>query len=167
MTQVFVSIGSNIDREIHIQQSLQELEQAFGPLVVSSIYESEAEGFEGESFYNLVVKFDTDLAIEEVLKTLKEIETRHGRGVGSHKFAPRTLDLDLILYGDKVLRNAKTGRMIVPRDDILRYAFVLEPLAEIAPDLLHPVEKKTFQALWKAFDPAKIRQKKVSLPSSS
>ncbi len=161
MTQVFVSIGSNIERETHIRKALTELEQAFGPLTVSSIYESEAEGFEGEPFYNLVIKFETDLAIEEVLKKLKEIETRHGRSVGSHKFAPRTLDLDLILYGDKILRNAKTGRMIVPRDDILRYAFVLQPLAEIAPDRLHPIEKKTFQALWKSFDPAKIRQKKL------
>ncbi len=161
MAKVFVSVGSNLERERHIPQAIKELEEVFGPLTVSSVYESEAEGFEGPPFHNLVVAFDTDMTVEQVYEILKQIEHRHGRGPGSRKFASRTLDLDLILYGDLVLEDPKSGRQLLPRDDILRYAFVLEPLAEIAPRLRHPLLKKTYQELWQAFDRNQIRQKRL------
>ncbi len=161
MAKVFVSIGSNLERERHIPEAIKELEEAFGPLVVSSIYESEAEGFEGPPFHNLVVAFDTELAVEEVYEALKKIEQCHGRGPGSRKFASRTLDLDLILYDDLVLNDPESGKHMLPRDDILRYAFVLEPLAEIAPEGRHPVLGKTYLELWHSFDREQIRQKKL------
>ncbi len=161
MTKVFVSIGSNLERERHIPQALEELEKAFGPLQVSSIYESEAEGFEGPPFHNLVAAFETGLPVEKVYETLKEIEQRHGRGPGSRKFASRTLDLDLILYGDLILKDPADGRQLLPRGDILRYAFVLEPLAEIAPERRHPVLGKTYRELWRSFDRGRIRQRKL------
>ncbi|HEB78081.1 MAG TPA: 2-amino-4-hydroxy-6-hydroxymethyldihydropteridine diphosphokinase [Methylothermaceae bacterium] len=161
MPKVFVSVGSNVERERHIPDALRELEETFGPLTVSSIYESEAEGFTGPPFYNLVVAFDTDLPLEAVMEQLKQIEQRHGRSSRDRKFTSRTLDLDLILYGDEIVTDAETGKLLVPRDDIVRYAFVLEPLAEIAPDQKHPVLGKTYRQLWQAFDRSKIRQRRL------
>ncbi len=161
MIKAFVSIGSNLERERHILQALTELEESFGRLSVSSVYESEAEGFEGPPFYNLVVGFDTDLPLAKVLEQLKQIECRHGRSPQSRKFASRTLDLDLILYGDLVLKDPKSGRLLLPREDILRYAFVLEPLAEIAPDLRHPISGETYRALWQTFDRRRVKQKRL------
>ncbi len=161
MAKVFISIGSNLERERHIPAAIEDLERTFGPLMISSIYESEAEGFEGPPFHNLVVAFETGLAVETVYEKLKQIECRHGRGPGSRKFVSRTLDLDLILYGDLVLKDPQTGKQLLPRDDILRYAFVLEPLAEIVPELRHPILQKTYRELWQAFDRSKIRQKKI------
>ncbi len=162
MPRVFVAVGSNIDREKHIPQALQELRDRFGPLLCSSLYESEAEGFEGPPFYNLVVAFETDLPFEGVEPILKEIERRHGRGAEQRKFRSRTLDLDLLLYGDQVLH--RNGRVVVPHGDILRYAFVLEPLAEIAPEMEHPLLRKSFAELWQAFDKRRARQKRRPNP---
>ncbi len=161
MPKVFVSVGSNVERERHIPAALRELEETFGPLTVSSIYESEAEGFTGPPFHNLVVAFDTDLPLETVLEELKRIEQRHGRSPRERKFASRTLDLDLILYGDRVVEDPETGRRIVPREDILRYAFVLEPLAEIAPEGKHPLLGKTYRRLWQEFDRRRVRQRRL------
>lgn len=160
MPRVYLSIGSNLERERHIPSTLRELEEIFGPLTISSIYESEAEGFEGPPFHNLVVGFDTDLPLEKAQERLKSIEQRHGRSPNDRKFVSRTLDLDLILYGDLILKDPG-GKTLLPRDDILRYAFVLEPLAEIAPDLKHPVLKKSYRQLWQSFDRRKVRQRRL------
>jgi len=161
MVKVFVSIGSNLERERHLPEAIQEMEKAFGPLTVSSIYESEAEDFEGPSFHNLVVAFETDLSVEEVQRLFKQIEQRHGRSPRDRKFVSRTLDLDLLLYGDLILDDPKTGKRLLPREDILLYAFVLEPLAEIAPQQQHPILGKSYQELWQSFDRSKVRQRKL------
>lgn len=155
----FISIGSNIDKEIHIPSSLKALRKLFGELVVSSIYESEPVGFVGDSFHNLIVQFDSDLPAKAVAKLLKQIELDHGRSKESQKFSARTLDLDLILYGDQIISD---GRLQIPRDEIERYAFVLEPLSEIASDLTHPVSKLSYGDLWRNFDKRDLRQTKLS-----
>jgi 2-amino-4-hydroxy-6-hydroxymethyldihydropteridine diphosphokinase len=155
----YISIGSNIDKEIHIPASLIALEQLFGTLTVSSIYESEAVGFSGNVFHNLIVGFDSELDVKSVAKQLRQIELANGRERDSQKFSPRTLDLDLILYGDLIISD---GRLQIPRDEIERYAFVLEPLAEIAPTLHHPVSGISYRKLWQAFDKTNLKQHKLN-----
>lgn len=164
MTRGYISIGSNIDKETHIPASLKALENCFGKLTVSSIYESEAVGFSGDSFYNLIVGFDSDLDVKTVAKQLRQIELDHGRSRNSEKFSPRTLDLDLILYGDIILND---GRLQIPRDEIERYAFVLEPLAEIAPTLRHPISHMSYQDLWAQFDKSNLKQWRIPATQAS
>ncbi|MDD4915349.1 MAG: 2-amino-4-hydroxy-6-hydroxymethyldihydropteridine diphosphokinase [Methylococcales bacterium] len=158
MTTGYISVGSNIDKETHIPSSLAALRRQLGRLRVSSIYETEAVGFVGAKFHNLIVAFDSELSAKEVAKLLRQIELDHGRLRDAPKFSPRTLDLDLVLYGDQVISD---GRLRIPRDEIERYAFVLEPLAEIAPDALHPISRQSYAQLWALFDKRGLQQHKV------
>ena len=149
MPRVFVGIGSNIDRETSVRAGVVDLRGKYGELQLSSVYESEAVGFEGDAFYNLVAAFDTSDSVDQVIKTLAEIEETHGRQRGSERFSSRTLDLDLLLYGDLV---ASGEGYHVPRDEIPRYAFVLWPLSELEPAMKHPQTGETFLAMWEDFD---------------
>ena len=160
----YISIGSNIDKETNIPSSLNALRQHLGEITVSSVYETEPVGFIGDSFYNLVVRFHSKLSAKEVAKTLRQIELEHGRSRDSQKFSSRTLDLDLILYGDQIISD---GRLQIPRDEIERYAFVLEPLAEIAGDEKHPISSKSYRELWDHFDKSNLLRKIVALPATS
>jgi 2-amino-4-hydroxy-6-hydroxymethyldihydropteridine diphosphokinase len=148
MARVYVSIGSNIDRVRNIALALQRLGDEYGPLLRSSVFESAAVGFDSAPFYNLVVGFDTELPPQDVQEQLYEIEAASGRE-RTDTLTARTLDLDLLLYDDLVLDG---GRLKLPRADITRYAFVLYPLAEIAPDARHPVSGERYADMWAAFD---------------
>ena len=149
MARVYVSIGSNIETEKNILASIKALRDHFGELDVSNVYETKAIGFEGDNFHNLVVGFDSDESPLEISQVLKQIEADHGRTRGKEKYEPRTLDLDQILYGDLVMQMEGVN---VPHPDIMRYNFVLKPLAEVAGDVLHPEEEKTLKELWEAFE---------------
>ena len=149
MPQVYLSIGSNIERERYIRAALIELEARYGQLNISSVYESEAVGFEGDNFYNLVVAFSSEQTVDELTGELHKIELRNGRTRQDERFVSRTLDIDLLLYGDEVI---KEGKLQLPRDEITRYAFVLQPLAEIAPDAIHPTLGQRYDELWQQFD---------------
>lgn len=148
-TSVYVSAGSNIEPEKYLGQALRDMRQCFGPLSRSSVYRTTPVGFDGDDFLNLVVAFDTRLAAADVVAELDGIEIRAGRLRDPERRASRTLDLDLLLYGDSIVDGPG---LRLPRSDILDYAFVLGPLAELAPDLVHPVERVTMQALWDSFD---------------
>ena len=154
----FISIGSNIDKDIHIPSSLNSIKKLFGKIICSSLFETEAVGFEGENFHNLIVQFDSPLDAQDIAKRLKQIEHEHGRTRDDRKYAARTLDLDLILHGDLIL---DANNLQIPRDEIERYAFVLEPLAEIAPCFLHPVSHKSYAQLWDEYDKTNLKQNKI------
>ena len=149
MPLAYISIGSNIEPALNVKSSLQALIREFGDLEISKTYQTEAMGFEGDDFYNLVVSFPSELDVKVIAKTLRDIEVEHGRTRRCQKFSSRTLDLDLILYGDLIIDD---GRLQIPRDEIMTYAFVLEPLAEIAPNLIHPISHKNYAELWQVFD---------------
>ncbi|MDP6184170.1 MAG: 2-amino-4-hydroxy-6-hydroxymethyldihydropteridine diphosphokinase [Gammaproteobacteria bacterium] len=148
MARIYVGVGSNIDPEPNIASGLAALEARFGTLIISSIYATAAVGFDGDEFYNLVVGFDSDDDVYAIFDALKSIESMHGRNHDEPKYSSRSLDLDLLTYDERVLRDQKIS---IPREDILKYAFVLKPLAEIAPDTRHPVTGVMYRESWNHF----------------
>lgn len=149
MSVVYVSVGSNIDREYNLRSGVKALTAAFGELTLSSVYDSQAVGFEGHAFYNLVAAFETDDDVYAVNKLFAQIERDHKRTRKHRGMVPRTLDLDLLLFDDLILNE---DGLKLPRDEITRYAFVLGPLAEIAGDRRHPFNGKRISILWDNFD---------------
>jgi len=151
MARAYVSIGTNIDREHNVASALAALGREYGSLEQSRTYESQAVGFSGDLFYNLVVAFVTGQSPQQVSAVLKSIEDAQGRDRRGGKFSNRSLDLDLLLYDDLIIDQPG---LILPRSEILEYAFVLRPLAEIAGDSKHPVTGVSFAAMWQQFDAA-------------
>ncbi len=149
MARVYISIGSNIDRQKKVLLALDALYEWFGELVLSPVYESEAVGFVGEPFLNLVVGVDTGLSVRELSVRFKQLEADNGRRRDVPKFSGRTLDLDILTYDDQV---GQVDGVELPRGEILRNAFVLKPLADVAPDDRHPVTGQTYAQLWAAYD---------------
>ncbi|HIE55578.1 MAG TPA: 2-amino-4-hydroxy-6-hydroxymethyldihydropteridine diphosphokinase [Chromatiaceae bacterium] len=145
MTRAWISVGSNIEPERNVREAVDALRREFGELVISPVYRTRAEGFEGEDFLNLVVGIDTALSPERVRERLRRIEDEQGRRRSTEKFAPRTLDLDLLTWGGLV--DPDLG---LPRDEILKYAFVLGPLADVAPDETCPGTARTYASLWQS-----------------
>jgi 2-amino-4-hydroxy-6-hydroxymethyldihydropteridine diphosphokinase len=159
MAQIFISIGSNINKEHYIKAALAILPTHFENVTYSSIFESESVGFEGNNFYNLVAAATTDLPLGEVCALLKQIEREHGRTPADKKFSPRTLDLDLLFFDDVICDSPAQ----LPRDEITKNAFVLWPLAEVAGEFLHPVENKSVAQLWQEYDKTKQKLWKVGI----
>lgn len=149
MSTVYVSIGSNIDKETNIKGCLHALAENFGALELSKIYESEAVGFNGDNFFNLVAKFETALSVADLNTRLKAIEDQYGRERSGPKFSGRTLDIDILTYDDLI---GIIDGVELPRDEITKNAFVLLPLSEIAPNTLHPEQLVSYARLWFFFD---------------
>lgn len=141
MIQAYVSLGSNVRAEANICSCTHYLQARFRQVISSAVYRTPAIGFKGDPFLNSVIGFATSMPVAELRTYLRELEAIHGRVRSTDKFAPRTLDLDLLLYGDTVLDTAEN----LPHRDILQYAFVLYPLAEIAPNQQHPVLRQELQ----------------------
>lgn len=149
MATIYISLGSNINREQNTRAGINALKQAFGKLRLSSVYESEAVGFDGDAFYNMVIACEVSTPVQQTNQILREIEDANGRDRSGPKFSSRTLDLDLLLYDDLILDE---HGLKLPRGEILKNAFVLWPLAEIAPQLKHPKTATCYADLWAAFD---------------
>lgn len=149
MTQVFVSVGSNQQPRQYVPMALVALQSEFSPVVRSPVYESVAVGFEGEDFINLVVSFETGLSLSKLAGKLDQIEQVCGRKRGEQRFTSRTMDLDLLLYGDLLRHDEEHD---IPRDEIVRYAFVLKPLSQLAPEYIHPELGVSFSRLWQERD---------------
>ncbi|MEJ0085508.1 MAG: 2-amino-4-hydroxy-6-hydroxymethyldihydropteridine diphosphokinase [Pseudomonadota bacterium] len=149
MTAVYVAAGSNVDPEPNLVRACAEIAQTWPDARFSRAYRNAAVGFEGPEFINLVVGFTTDQSLREVLARLHAIEIACGRPRNAPKWASRTMDLDILLYGDLI---EKTAEYTVPRPDLIRRPFMLGPMAEIAPEVTHPVSHKTMAELWREFD---------------
>ena len=148
MTWSWISIGSNIDRERNIRAAIAALRTKFGEIKLSPVYETEAIGFSGDPFYNLVVGIETPFPPADTSIFLKQIEQSLGRKLGEKKFASRCIDLDLLTYADQIIEEPTLN---LPRNEILEYAFVLKPLADVAPLEVHPTTGINYTDLWNQF----------------
>jgi len=149
MTTVYLGLGSNKSAHFYLNRALTALQESFGKLSISPTYESESVGFKGSNFFNLVVMLETALSVKDLLIELRSIENANDRDRSAPKFSSRTLDIDILLYGDWV---GEYDGVILPRHEILENAFVLLPLCDLAPELMHPVEQQSIKSLWSQYD---------------
>jgi 2-amino-4-hydroxy-6-hydroxymethyldihydropteridine diphosphokinase len=147
VSTAYLSLGSNVNAEFHIRAALQSLHASFATCRISPIYRSRAVGFVGDDFVNLVAAVETRLSPGELRQYLRDLEDRYKRDRSAPKFSDRTLDIDILMYDDLVL---DSGELRLPRPEILKFAHVLKPLADLAPDLVHPRKGRTMAELWTA-----------------
>jgi len=149
---IYLSLGSNIDRHLRIEAALDALSIEFGELLLSPVYESDSVGFEGDNFYNLVVGIHSVKSVGDLSLILKAIENENGRDRTAARFGPRSLDID-ILTVDAIC--GQRDGIELPRDEILKNAFVLLPMSKLAPHVLHPKTGKTYAEHWEQYDKSK------------
>jgi len=160
MAFISISLGSNINREHNIQLAVGALRFLYGDITISPVYETAAVGFNGDDFLNLVVSLNTARSLSQVVKDLKAIEDDIGRDRSQPRFSARSIDLDLLTYDDQVIEATPVQ---LPRDEILKHAFVLKPMSDIMPEQLHPVAHKTYAELWQDMARQGDRITRVSL----
>ena len=158
MAEVYVAAGSNIEPERNLTLASREMLRVFPDTRFSSWYRNAAVGFQGDDFINFVAGFSSDLPVHEVVQRLQAIETLCGRPRDAPRWAPRSMDLDILLYDALI---CEEPRLKLPRPDLLKRAFMLGPLAELAPDLIHPTAGVTIGELWSRFDAAAHPMHKV------
>lgn len=149
MAHVYLGLGSNIEPEANLRFGMNELRRRFGALEQSETYKSAALGFAGDDFLNLVVGLHSGDSAACIHEHIEAIHSMVGRERGENKFLSRALDIDLLLFDDLIVDDPP---LKLPRPDILEYSFVLRPLAELAPDLIHPVTGRTMHEHWQEFD---------------
>ncbi|MBT5484850.1 MAG: 2-amino-4-hydroxy-6-hydroxymethyldihydropteridine diphosphokinase [Gammaproteobacteria bacterium] len=152
MAWVTLSLGSNLDAEINLTSCLDALLLSFNDLSLSSVFESESVGFDGDNFLNMVVGINTDLGLAELSVLLKEMEDKQGRDRSQPKFSGRTLDIDILTYENLT---GEFNGIVLPRDEIIKNAFVLWPLSQINGKNKHPVLRQSYANLWADFDKEK------------
>jgi 2-amino-4-hydroxy-6-hydroxymethyldihydropteridine diphosphokinase len=160
MVAVYVAAGSNVEPVANLRRALDVLDASFAPLRLSRAYRNAAVGFAGDDFVNLVLGFETSLAVEAVLERLYQAEAACDRERAAPKWAPRAMDLDILLYDDRV---CERPGLVLPRPDLVRRPYMLGPMAELAPDLRHPTLGLTMGELWQRFDRAAHAMQVVDL----
>jgi 2-amino-4-hydroxy-6-hydroxymethyldihydropteridine diphosphokinase len=161
VTQVYFGIGSNSQREWHINAGVKELRKMFSCLELSSVYESEAVGFKGDRFYNMAIGFDTALMLADLADRLRKIEYKYGRPMKTKVFGNRYLDIDILTFGDW---NGEYFGIKLPRPEITENAYVLAPLAEIVPHRRTSFGRTSYSELWQKFDKSTQKLWKVEFP---
>jgi 2-amino-4-hydroxy-6-hydroxymethyldihydropteridine diphosphokinase len=146
--RVYLGLGSNISPEENLSLGVRELRWHYGFLDLSQVYRSRAVGFAGDDFLNMVVGLNTTESIAEIREEIERVHERAGRERGAGRFTSRPLDIDMLLYDNEIVRGP---RYTLPRPDILQYGFVLRPLAELAPNLVHPETGRTMCEHWREF----------------
>ncbi len=155
---IYISLGSNINAEINIRSALAIIKSQYPNMSISPMYQTSAVGFEGDDFLNCVAKIDSDKTPQYIYQWFRQIEIEHGRDRNQPKFSSRSLDIDMLTYDDRLL---ETQNYSLPRDEITKYAFVLKPLMDIAPNEIHPVYKVTYSVLWQNFDDTSQNMKEI------
>lgn len=145
--RAYLSLGSNVEPEKHLRAAVAALRARFGGVRVSPAYRTPAVGFDGPDFLNAAAVVDSDLEPQALNDWLHALEDAHGRDRSGPRYGDRTLDIDIVLFDDRVLDGA--GHLRIPRPE-LAHAFVLRPLADIAPDAMVPLDGRTLAALWAA-----------------
>ncbi|WP_133478575.1 2-amino-4-hydroxy-6-hydroxymethyldihydropteridine diphosphokinase [Cognatilysobacter segetis] len=145
--RAYLSLGSNVAPEQHLRAAIDALHARFGNVIVSPVYRTPAVGFDGPAFLNAAAIIDSDLEPQPLNDWLHALEDAHGRDRSGPRFSDRTLDVDIVLFDDRVLDGA--GHLRIPRPE-LKHAFVLRPLADIAPDVAVPHTGRTLGQLWAA-----------------
>lgn len=158
-----MAAGSNVEPCANLRRVLGALRTHFPGLRRSRAWLNAAVGFEGDDFVNLVVGFDTEQSVHAVIDRLHEAEALCGRPRDAPRWAPRTMDLDLLLYGDLV--RDEPG-LKLPRPDLVRRPYMLAPMAELAPELRHPTLGLTMRELWEGFDPSAYPMQEIELDAS-
>jgi 2-amino-4-hydroxy-6-hydroxymethyldihydropteridine diphosphokinase len=161
MPDVYVAAGSNVEPEKNLARALDALDEQFAPLAISPAYRNPAVGFAGDDFINLVVGFSTLDSPAQVKAKLERVETDCGRPRDAPKWGPRAMDLDILMYDQLV---SDEPGLLLPRPDLLRRAFMLKPLADLAPGLLHPTQHRTIGELWAQFPAADQQFVAVTIP---
>ncbi len=149
MVPVYLGLGSNIDPEENLRLGVRELRCTFGEIDLSAVYSSAAIGFDGADFLNMVVRLQSRDSPRAIQGQAESIHVLAGRDRSSDQYSSRPLDIDLLLYGDELIDEPD---LKLPRCDVLDYSFVLRPLAELDPGLMHPRTGKTMAEHWQAFD---------------
>ncbi|HDY7691779.1 TPA: 2-amino-4-hydroxy-6-hydroxymethyldihydropteridine diphosphokinase [Vibrio vulnificus] len=144
MNTVYIGVGSNIEREKHARAAWQELTLLGEALQASPIYECAAVGFDSHAFFNFVIRLNTSMTLEELAFQLRQIELKWGREENAAKYQDRTLDLDIVLFGDCI----SSRKPELPRSDIFKYPFVIQPLYDLQPDLVIPGDGRTVEEIW-------------------
>jgi len=147
MSHVYAAIGSNVSPEENVAKAASELLRRFPDARFSSWYRNRAVGFDGDDFINGVVGFTTDLPVRAVIEQLHAVEGLCGRPRNAPRWAPRAMDLDVLLYDSLVCSEPP-----LPRPDLLKRPYMLGPLAELAPQVVHPTAGLTIGELWQRFD---------------
>ena len=145
----YLSLGSNLDPERHLRAAADVLRKRFGDVVFSSVLRTPAVGFDGPDFLNAAAIVRTELDPHALDAWLHALEAAQGRDRSAPRLSSRTLDIDIVFYDDRVIAATQGSHLQLPRPE-LQHAFVLQPLAQIAPDFCDPVSGRTLGQLWAA-----------------